>query len=230
MNPTLHDFEKDPFLQFQDWYLQSQGKKATEKGFTGWVLRWISPLLRWVFSMIIPAMDRFEFNAVTLATCNANKEPSARVVLLKSYDENGYVFYTNYNSRKGKELEENPNAAMLFYWSYPPRQVRIRGRVEKLSREENILYWNSRPRGSQISGAASMQSHSMAAREDFFEQMRNVEMDANGGDIECPENWGGYRLIAEEYEFWQAQANRNHIRVSYRKATEVTWSKTWLQP
>ena len=113
MNPTLHDFEKRSFAVSR-LVPSVRGKRQPKRDLPGGFKRWISPLLRWVFSMIIPAMDRFEFNAVTLATCNANKEPSARVVLLKSYDENGYVFYTNYNSRQRKELEENPTPPCCF--------------------------------------------------------------------------------------------------------------------
>lgn len=169
----------------------------------------------------------YEPNAMILATSLENK-PSARVVLLKGFDSSGFKFYTNYNSRKGKELSINPNAALLFYWMELERQVRIEGRVEKLSREESFEYFNSRPIESRYGALASNQSDIIPNRE-YLEKKFSELKKKYGDNPPMPENWGGYKLIPELFEFWQGRPNRLHDRIVYQKS-ENSWKIFRLSP
>uniref|UniRef100_A0A832CV71 Pyridoxamine 5'-phosphate oxidase n=1 Tax=Ignavibacterium album TaxID=591197 RepID=A0A832CV71_9BACT len=169
----------------------------------------------------------YEPNAMILATSYENK-PSARVVLLKGFDETGFKFYTNYNSRKGKQLSLNPNAALLFYWMELERQVRIEGKIEKLSREESHDYFNSRPLESRLGALASNQSEVIPDRS-FLEKKYNEVKDKYGDNPPMPENWGGYKLIPELFEFWQGRPNRLHDRIVYEKISEG-WEIYRLSP
>ncbi|MCL6495010.1 MAG: pyridoxamine 5'-phosphate oxidase, partial [Ignavibacterium sp.] len=169
----------------------------------------------------------YEPNAMILATSYENK-PSARVVLLKGFDETGFKFYTNYNSRKGKQLSLNPNAALLFYWMELERQVRIEGKIEKLSREESLIYFNSRPLESRLGALASNQSEVIPDRS-FLEKKYNEVKDKYGDNPPMPENWGGYKLIPELFEFWQGRPNRLHDRIVYEKISEG-WKIYRLSP
>jgi pyridoxamine 5'-phosphate oxidase len=163
-------------------------------------------------------------DAVALATATPDGAPSARMVLLKGFDERGFVFYTGYDSRKGRELEANPRAALLFYWSAPGRQVRIEGQVVRVTAEESDAYWASRPLGSRLSAAASEQSAPVESREVL--ERRVAELD---GEPPRPERWGGYRLAPEAYEFWQHREDRLHDRFRYERAGEA-WRVERLQP
>ncbi|BDQ01562.1 pyridoxamine 5'-phosphate oxidase [Ignavibacterium sp.] len=169
----------------------------------------------------------YEPNTMILATSLENK-PSARVVLLKGFDSSGFKFYTNYNSRKGKELSLNPNAALLFYWMELERQVRIEGRVEKLSREESLEYFNSRPIESRYGALASNQSDLIPNRE-YLERKFSELKKKYGDNPPMPENWGGYKLIPELFEFWQGRPNRLHDRIVYQKS-ENSWKIFRLSP
>jgi len=164
-----------------------------------------------------------------LATASKAGIPSARVVLLKGFDTSGFVFYTNYQSQKGKELEENPVAALVFHWNTLERQVRITGGVSKITREETESYFRSRPRESQISALVSPQSHPLETKEIIKAKARSVEIEYNGKDIPFPENWGGYRLRPNSIEFWQGGAHRLHDRIRYQ-LTSSGWGKTRLAP
>lgn len=166
------------------------------------------------------AVDPQEFTAMTLATADLEGRPSARIVLLKGYDERGFVFYTNYESRKGREIDENPRAALVFYWASLDRQVRIEGRVERTSREESEAYFCSRPVGARIGAWASRQSRVLTHREDLERAVRELEERFGGGEVPLPDDWGGYRVVPERFEFWQGRRSRLHDRLCYVRLPE----------
>ena len=161
-----------------------------------------------------------EANAMTLATATKDGRPSARMVLLKGYDKNGFRFFTNYGSRKAQELESNPYASLLFYWSneYMSRQIRVEGRVEKLSEVESANYFHSRPKASQIGAWCSQQSSVIAGRKTLDDKKEALEKEyANKEELPTPDFWGGYLVKPEKFEFWQGQTNRLHDRIVFRK-------------
>ena len=167
--------------------------------------------------------------SMTLATTGADGQPSARIVLLKSFDDRGFVFYTNYQSRKGQELSENPRASLLFYWPQLWRQVRIEGVVEKISPAESEAYFQSRPLGSKLGAWASNQSQVVDQRETL--EARFAELQKRfGEDIPRPEHWGGYRLKPNSIEFWQGRDNRLHDRLRYRLQENGGWVIDRLEP
>ena len=170
-----------------------------------------------------------EVNAMTLATVTPKNTPSARIVLLKGYDEKGFVFFSNYLSDKGKELSNNPTAALVFFWKELERQVRIEGVVEKVSEQESDEYFNSRSASSRIGAWASHQSAIIEYRQ-VIEQNVEKYTEAFGGDnIPRPDHWGGYRVMPTLIEFWQGRSSRLHDRIQYRKV-EQAWIKERLAP
>ena len=171
----------------------------------------------------------YEPNAMILSTVSEEGQPSSRVVLIKYADENGIVFYTNYKSRKGRELEHNPHAAILFYWDKLERQVRIEGKTEKISKEESEKYFRSRPYESKLGAWASKQSQPLPTR---FTLIRRVIkfMRKFGNDVPLPPFWGGYRLVPEYFEFWQGRESRLHDRIAYKKLRDNIWDKFRLYP
>jgi len=173
--------------------------------------------------------DVREPNAMILATASAGGIPSARTVLLKKFDEEGFVFFTNYESHKAKDLTDNPNAEILFVWLDLERQVRIRGNVEKVSPEESAEYFHSRPTNSQIGAWASKQSSVIPDREFLEERFRETAEKYKNGKIPLPPFWGGFRLIPDEFEFWQGRESRLHDRISYRLKENV-WEIVRLSP
>ncbi|MGZ8202910.1 MAG: pyridoxamine 5'-phosphate oxidase [Burkholderiales bacterium] len=168
-------------------------------------------------------------NAMTLATATAGGEPSARIVLLKSVDEGGFVFYTHYDSRKGRELAENPRAALLAYWIELEREVRVEGWVEKTSASESDDYFATRPLGSRIAALASAQSSIVEGR-DVLERAYWEAEERYGDAPPRPPAWGGYRIVAERIEFWQGRENRLHDRLLYRKSAGGEWRIVRLAP
>jgi pyridoxamine 5'-phosphate oxidase len=171
-----------------------------------------------------------EPNAMTLATATPVGRPSARVVLLKGFDERGFVFYTSYEGRKGGELEANPNCSLVFYWGELERQVRVEGRASRVSEEESDEYFGSRPRGSQLGAWASEQSRPVEGRGALEERLRGLEAEYEEREVPRPPFWGGYRVEPEVIEFWQGRENRLHDRLVYRRSDNGEWGRERLQP
>ncbi|MGI6458305.1 MAG: pyridoxamine 5'-phosphate oxidase [bacterium] len=170
-----------------------------------------------------------EANAMTLATASREGKPSARMVLLKGVDERGFTFFTNFSSRKSQELEENPCAALVFWWKELRRQVRIEGRVERVAEQESDAYFRSRPRGSQLGALASPQSLVVPDRQVLERTYQELEEKYEGQEIPRPTHWGGYRLVPERIEFWLSRRNRLHDRICYQKE-QGGWSLERLAP
>ena len=170
-----------------------------------------------------------EVNAMTLATASAVAIPSARIVLLKGITEKGFVFFTNYESHKGKELAENPNACLVFFWKELERQVRITGTVEKVAAAESDEYFNSRPEGSRIGAWASPQSNVIASREIIEDNTEKYKQQFAGGNITRPPHWGGYIVKPSVMEFWQGRPNRLHDRIQYQ-LKDGSWNIERLAP
>lgn len=174
--------------------------------------------------------DILEVNAMTLATVDKEGVPAARIVLLKGYDERGFVFFTNYNSAKGNELADNANACLVFFWKELERQVRITGVTEKISAEESIAYFNSRPDGSKIGAWASPQSLAVAGKAWLKETFDYYLERFKHGEIPKPPHWGGYRIKPVKAEFWQGRPSRMHDRILYIKQTDGSWKIERLAP
>jgi len=171
-----------------------------------------------------------QVTAMTLATANKQGKPSARTVLLKQCDERGFVFFSNYQSAKAKDLSENPQVALLFFWEPLERQVRISGTVEKTTIKESFAYFHSRPLESQLGAWASMQSSVVTARDVLEMAFASMKKKFQNGEIPLPPFWGGYRVIPDEFEFWQGRPNRLHDRVWYKKQTDGIWNISRLSP
>ncbi len=171
-----------------------------------------------------------EVNAMTLATASASGMPSARIVLLKSATADGFVFFTNYNSHKGKELEENPFACLVFFWKELERQIRITGTIEKVSAEESDEYFYSRPEGSRIGAWASPQSSVIPSREINENNIEKYVQEFEGTEITRPPHWGGYIVKPTVIEFWQGRPNRLHDRLQYSKMQDGCWRIDRLAP
>jgi pyridoxamine 5'-phosphate oxidase len=176
------------------------------------------------------AADLYEPNAMTLATATHDGRPSARVVLLKGYDKEGFIFYTNYEGRKAQELDENPYCALVFYWGELERQVRIEGRTSRVSEEDSDAYYESRPRGSRLGAWTSAQSRPVEDRNTLEKRLRDLEAKYEGREIPRPSFWGGYRVEPEAIEFWQGRENRLHDRLLYRLSDSGGWRIERLQP
>jgi pyridoxamine 5'-phosphate oxidase len=168
--------------------------------------------------------------AAAVATATTDGEPSVRMVLVKQADESGFVFYSNYESRKGRELAANPRAALLFHWDLLGRQVRIEGHVERTSPDESSAYVRSRERGSQLSALASPQSRTIDSREALERRVAELAARHEGAELPLPDAWGGFRLIPEVFEFWQHRDDRLHDRLRYTSQTDGRWQLERLAP
>ena len=171
-----------------------------------------------------------EVNAMTLSTTGADGKPSARIVLLKAFDEDGFSFFTNYGSRKAGQLNENPYAALTFLWKEIERQVRIEGSVEKLDAKKSEEYFHSRPRLSQIGALASQQSKRVSSKEEMLETFANIQLEFEGREIPMPMNWGGFLLLPSYFEFWQGRPSRMHDRIVYERLPDKSWEIYRLYP
>ena len=189
----------------------------------------IKQFAKWCDELRAHGVSEQDAISMTLATATRDGEPDARIVLLKSFDDTGFVFYTNYESRKGKELDENPRACLLFYWSNVWRQVRIEGSVDQVSEKESEDYFQTRPLGSKIGAWASNQSEVVESRAVLEQRYANLS-ERYGEDVPRPPHWGGYRIRPEVIEFWQGRDNRLHDRLRYRLQADGTWLIERLGP
>lgn len=171
-----------------------------------------------------------EPNAMTLSTATVNGKPSARIVLLKGFHTGGFIFFTNYLSRKGKEIAKNPQGALTFFWGGLERQVRIEGTIEKVSKEESEKYFHSRPKGSQVGAVVSPQSQEIESRELLEQKWNELEAEYSNKEVPKPSYWGGYILNPQVVEFWQGRPSRMHDRILYKKTDKKTWKKVRLAP
>jgi pyridoxamine 5'-phosphate oxidase len=171
-----------------------------------------------------------EVNAMALATATPDGRPSVRIVLLRGIDDRGFTFFTNYESRKARELESNPFASMVCFWHELERQVRIEGRVERVSAEDSDSYFHGRPAGSRLGAWASPQSQVISGRDELEAQFRDLEKRYPDGSIPRPPNWGGYRLLPDAIEFWQGRPNRLHDRLRYTRQPQGGWLVERLAP
>jgi pyridoxamine 5'-phosphate oxidase len=193
------DLARDPFRQFEKWFQEFEAAKLTEP------------------------------NAMILSTVGVDHKPSSRTVLLKGIDERGFVFFSNYNSNKGRDLENNPSASLLFPWIGLERQVIVGGNITKVAKEESEAYFHSRPILSQLAAWTSHQSAIVSGRDVIEQNMKSTEIKYAGQQVPLPPHWGGYRLAPEYVEFWQGRRNRLHDRLRYRKTTDG-WIVERLSP
>jgi pyridoxamine 5'-phosphate oxidase len=209
------DLDADPIAQFQNWFARAAGENSGSY----WPRIGIALYKLWHAILGHTPPDP---NAMVLATVDKNGVPSTRTVLLKGVDREGFTFFTNYDSRKGRELLENPGAALTFYWPELERQVCIAGRVDKIPQVDSEKYFRSRPRGSQLAAWASNQSDIVAGRAAL--EARWSEMEKKfPGDVPLPPNWGGFILKPERIEFWQGRSSRLHDRFQYTKQSDGSW-------
>lgn len=212
----------NPIEQFQNWFAAASGEHAGSR----WRKIGIALFKLW---HAVLGHQPVDVNAMVLATADKNGRPSSRTVLLKGVDDRGFIFYTNYDSRKGRELTENPSAALTFFWPEMERQVCVAGTVTALSPSESETYFKSRPRGSRLAAWASNQSDRVADRAAL--EKRWDEMAAKfPADIPLPPNWGGYVLKPERVEFWQGRLNRLHDRFCYLRQPDDSWTLERLAP
>jgi pyridoxamine 5'-phosphate oxidase len=194
------DAAKDPIVQFSRWFEEAQDAGVAEP------------------------------TAMTLATATRDGVPNARIVLMKGYGKDGFVFYTNYESEKGRELIDNPNAALVFFWPQLERQIRIAGSVQKTTRKESAEYFQSRPFNSQVGAWASQQSRVLVDREVLENEYRRLAHDFRGQSVPLPPYWGGFRLTPKSMEFWQGRPKRLHDRIRYVRLSQDAWRMERLSP
>jgi pyridoxamine 5'-phosphate oxidase len=217
------DLEADPISQFHKWFEQATGARTSGR-IRKCLIRAYKALLQ------IAGAEPMDVNAATLATADKEGRPSGRIVLLKGVDQRGFIFFTNYGSRKSRELEENPNAALVFYWPEQERQVCVTGQVTRLAREESEAYFKSRPKGSRLAAWASHQSESIKDRSVLEERWKELQKQYPGENIPTPPFWGGFLISPSRVEFWQGRPSRLHDRFCYLKQADQTWRIERLSP
>ena len=215
------DLEADPLIQFHRWFNQAAAARASGR---------FRKLFVNLYKSVVLGAIPVDVNAMTLATADKQGRPSARVVLLKGVDERGFLFFTNYDSRKGQELAENPQAALVFYWSDLERQICVAGQVSKLPAAESDGYFQNRPRGSCIAAWASKQRDIIPNREALEAKWKQMEKQHPGLEVPRPGNWGGYVLSPTRIEFWQGRPNRLHDRFRYVRQPDNRWQIERLEP
>ncbi|MGY0218210.1 pyridoxamine 5'-phosphate oxidase [Endozoicomonadaceae bacterium StTr2] len=197
---TRDELAATPFEQFERWFLQAQEAELPEP------------------------------NAMSLATASKDAAPSLRTVLLKYFDTRGFVFFTNYESNKAKEIAENPQVALMFFWLGLERQVIVKGTAEKVSHAESLKYFLSRPHGSQLGAWCSHQSSVISGRKLLEMQLDKMKQKFKQGQVPLPSFWGGFRVVPQQIEFWQGRPNRLHDRFQYSRENETDWSIARLSP
>ena len=217
------DLDAEPIAQFKRWFDQATGARAS-----GRLLKLLTGFYKALLAGVGAGPE--DVTAMTLATADKQGRPSARAVLLKGVDERGFIFFTNYDSRKGHELAENPQAAVVFYWSELERQVCIAGDVSKLPESESEAYFRSRPRGSRLAAWASKQSGVIRDRAELEEEWKELEGRYAGQEVPRPPYWGGYVLRPTRVEFWQGRPNRLHDRFRYTRQPDGRWLIERLAP
>jgi pyridoxamine 5'-phosphate oxidase len=196
----IDGLNESPFKQFETWFQQASDAQIQD------------------------------VNAFSIATCDPDEGPSVRTVLLKLFDEKGFVFFTNYNSSKARQIQRYPHVAMLFPWLVLNRQVRIEGRCEKISSAASLKYFATRPRGSQIGAWCSDQSEVIESRSFLEQKYREAAEKFKAGSIPLPSSWGGYRIVPKRFEFWQGRENRLHDRFQYSRQADDSWKVQRLAP
>ncbi len=217
------DLDADPIAQFRVWFDQATGARGG-----GRLRKFFVNLYKSL--LMLAGAETADVNAMTLATADKEGRPSARVVLLKGVDDRGFIFFTNYDSRKGRELAENPQGALVFYWPDLERQVCIAGTVAKLPAAESEIYFKSRPRGARLAAWASKQSEVLPDRGVLERTWAELEARYSGPEVPTPPYWGGYVLCPTRVEFWQGRPNRLHDRFRYTKQPDNTWQLERLSP
>lgn len=210
------DLDADPIAQFRRWFDQTAGARSSGK-LRGALIRIYKSLLG------LGSAERIDVNAMTLITADAEGSPSGRVVLLKGVDERGFIFFTNYDSRKGREIAENANVALVFYWPDQERQVCIAGQATKVPQAESEVYFKSRPRGSRLAAWASNQSQAVENRDVLEARWRELDAKYPGDAVPMPSNWGGFVVAPVRVEFWQGRPSRLHDRFRYLKLADGKW-------
>ena len=223
-----HASAPDPIKHFLRWYDEARTGKAGLYPKSR-LISWGIQVIRRLLAAVLPWSNLFRPDIATLATITLDNRPAARSVLFKGFVDGGFSFYTDYESDKGKELDANPSAVLVFYWHFPPRQVRIDGRVVKLPRKAAEADWRARRRANQAASAAAPQSSVIDKRQDLIAKVYQIKRRYKGQPIPCPDAWGGYRLIPDKMEFWEGRLDWLHLRERYL-FNNGTWQRVLLAP
>ncbi len=220
---------QNPFVIFDEWYAEAKAQVPSHYPIIKKVILHIFNFVRFIMAKIYPPLTAHQPYEMTLATIGPSGFPESRIVLMKEYSREGFDFYTNYNSPKSKQIKNNNMVSVVFHWAQPERQIRIWGHCETLPYEVSDTYWQSRPRGSQISGAASYQSAILPYIDVVKNKIKELEKQYKGKRIPCPKYWGGHKIVPEKIEFWEGRPSRCHDRLLYTKI-DNKWKTCILSP